>query len=667
MENLQILWYNSSKQENGRSRKPTPFRRPGRRPRVILNIQDDILKLHALGLLDKLLLDKTTKRRVMWATDAYTCLGSRYGRNEEITPELITGPNAGVIKTRARKEMEQQSSRTRQHGEVSTPLWVCRKMCDYADEMRNPKAGWQKYVDARVLEITCGEAPFLVSRYDVETGEAIPISERIGLLDRKLLAVNENAQSENDWLKWAFRAFHATYGYEFQGDNLLIARVNLLMTFEEYLWERWKRKPTISECGKLITIIVWNVWQMDGLRGTIPYGTAEEEFRQFNLFDFLDRMSEPDNENKQPRCRVYNWLGGGSVEYLALPTRGKRTMKFDFVIGNPPYQDETLGENKGFAPPIYHLFLDAAYKVADRVELIHPARFLFNAGSTPKAWNQKMLADPHLKVLHYEQDASRIFSNTEIKGGVAITYHDHSQNFGAIEIFSPYPELNTIMHKAAPKEETGSLMSIIYIQNRFNLDELYRAYPKYQSIIGSDGKDRRFRNNIFEKIRLFTEQKQNENDIAVIGVVKNKRQWRYFPIQFIDTVHENLFKWKVLVVRVNGVGGIGEILSTPIISKPNEGYTQTFIGVGGFDYEVEAQNALKYIKTKFARTMLGILKITQDNNRDTWRMVPIQNFTVNSDIDWSKSISEIDRQLYKKYGLDETEIQFIETHAKEME
>ena len=345
---------------------------------MILNIQDDILKLQSLGLLDKLLADKTTMKRIMWATDAYAALGPRYGRNEEITPELITGPNASVIKTRARKEMEQQSSRTRQHGEVSTPLWVCRKMCGYTDEMWDSKARWQKYVDARVLEITCGEAPFLVSRYDVETGEVIPVPDRIGLLDRKLRTVNENAQTEENWLKWAFRAFHATYGYEFQGDNLLIARVNLLMTFEEYLWERWRRKPTLSEYGNLITVIVWNVWQMDGLHGTIPYSTAEEEFRQFNLFEFLDGMSEPDKENKQPRCRVYNWLGGGSVEYSALPTRGKRAMKFDFVIGNPPYQEEIEGSSDR---PIYNAFMDAVYGISDKVELITPARFLFNAGN----------------------------------------------------------------------------------------------------------------------------------------------------------------------------------------------------------------------------------------------------------------------------------------------
>ena len=265
-----------------------------------------------------------------------------------------------------------------------------------------------------MLEITCGEAPFLVSRYDVESGEAIPIPERIGLLDRKLQAVNENTRTEEDWLKWVFRAFHATYGYEFQGDNLLIARVNLLMTFEEYLWERWRRKPIFSEYGKLITMIVWNVWQMDGLHGTIPYSTAEEEFRQFSLFEFLDGMSEPDKENKQPRCRVYNWLGGVSVEYSDLPTRGKRAMKFDFIIGNPPYQEEN--NNNGRQPPVYHLFIDGAYQVADKVELIHPARFLFNAGQTPKAWNQKMLNDPHLKVRYYEPDSSAIFPNIVTTG-----------------------------------------------------------------------------------------------------------------------------------------------------------------------------------------------------------------------------------------------------------
>ena len=153
---------------------------------MVINIQDDLLKIHKLGLLDKLLADKTTKKNIMWATNAYCSLGARYERNEAITPDLITGPNASVIKTRARKAMEQQSERTRQHAEVFTPLWICRKMNDYADEVWfgvgevffregrptpsvvfPPKKDWKKYVDSKRLEITCGEAPYLVSRYDV--------------------------------------------------------------------------------------------------------------------------------------------------------------------------------------------------------------------------------------------------------------------------------------------------------------------------------------------------------------------------------------------------------------------------------------------------------------------------------------------------------------------
>lgn len=342
-------------------------------------------------------------------------------------------------------------------------------------------------------------------------------------------------------------------------------------------------------------------------------------------------------------------------------------MKFDFIIGNPPYQDETVGEQKTFAPPIYHLFMDEAYKVGDRVELIHPARFLFNAGSTPKEWNQKMLNDEHLKVLYHEQDSSKIFSNTDIKGGIAITYHDAKRVLGAIGTYTLFPELASIMKKAAPASESESLMSIIYTQNKFDLEALYRDYPEYRAVIGSNGKDKRFRNNIFDKISLFSDTVIHEDDIRILGIQKNKRVWRYLPKKYIELSHENLYKRKVLLPRANGSGAIGEVLSTPLVGEPLVGYTQSFIGIGAFDMENEANAALKYVKSKFARTMLGILKITQDNDRETWRMVPLQNFTPASDIDWTASIPDIDKQLYAKYGLDEREIEFIETHVKEMQ
>lgn len=342
-------------------------------------------------------------------------------------------------------------------------------------------------------------------------------------------------------------------------------------------------------------------------------------------------------------------------------------MKFDFVIGNPPYQEDTIGDNKGFAPPVYNKFLDAAYQIADKVEMIHPARFLFNAGSTPKAWNEKMLHDPHFKVLRYEESASTIFPNTDIKGGVAITYRDLKSDFGAIEIFTKYPEVNSVLRKIETQLEYGNLSQIMYNQNKFNLDSMYADYPELRDVIGSDGRDKRFRNNIFDKIPLFSDERKSDQDVRVYGVVKNRRVWKWFPVKYIDLEHENLLKWKVLVARVNGAGVLGETLSSPVVEGPNEGYTQTFIGIGDFSTRNEAENTLKYIKTKFARVLLSVLKITQDNAIETWAKIPLQDFTSSSDIDWSQSIANIDKQLYHKYGLSDKEINFIETNVKEME
>ena len=341
---------------------------------------------------------------------------------------------------------------------------------------------------------------------------------------------------------------------------------------------------------------------------------------------------------------------------------------FDYVIGNPPYNEdfENSGDNGNFAKPVYNCFMDATYDVADKVELIHPARFLFDAGSTPKAWNEKMLNDEHFKVLHYEANSTTVFPNTDIKGGIAISYRDTTKDFGAIKTFTAFPELNSIVNKAAASDEANSVASIIYTQVRFDLDALYADYPEYKSIIGSGGKDRRFRNNAFDKVKIFSDISTSSDDIKVLGILKNKRTWKHIPLKYVDMTHENIYKWKVLVPRANGSGALGEVLSTPLIGEPLIGYTQSFIGIGSFDTESEATAAMKYIKSKFARVILGVLKVTQDNDRGVWKLIPLQDFTPNSDIDWSKSIHEIDLQLYRKYGLDEKEIEFIETHVKEM-
>lgn len=344
---------------------------------------------------------------------------------------------------------------------------------------------------------------------------------------------------------------------------------------------------------------------------------------------------------------------------------GNEDMKFDAIVGNPPYQIMATGNANG-SDPIYHLFIDAACKLGEKVSFIHPARFLFNAGKTPKDWNEKMLNDEHYKVVQYWANSGDVFPTVDIKGGVAVTYWDKNKTFEKIGTFTSYPELNGIKKKAAPTEEINSLMSIMYNQTNFDLDVLLKEHPDYIKGIGSEGKDRRLEKNIFDKIPLFTEEKTNEEDIKILGVIKNKRSYRFIPRKYLDLSHENLMKYKVLVPRSNGSGAIGEVLSTPILGEPILGYTRTFLGIGAFDSKEEAENALKYVRTKFARTMLGILKITQDNPIETWRLVPLQDFTTKSDIDWSKSIPEIDKQLYKKYGLSADEVEFIESKVREM-
>lgn len=344
-------------------------------------------------------------------------------------------------------------------------------------------------------------------------------------------------------------------------------------------------------------------------------------------------------------------------------------MKFDFAIGNPPYQEETIGDNKGFAPPVYNKFLDAACEVAEKVEMIHPARFLFNAGSTPKAWNKKMLEDEHFKIMEYEADSSRIFSNTDIKGGIVISYHDETKKYGAIEIFTKYKELNTILHKVIQDIAFISFSNIVITRTAYRLtDKMHEEHPEALSQLSS-GHAYDMSTNIFERLpQIFYDEKPNDGAeyIKILGREKNERVYKYIKREYVNDVI-NLDKYKILIPKANGIGAFGEVISAPVIQGKGIGHTETFLSIGIFDNMQEAQNAYKYIKSKFARALLGVLKTTQDITPDKWANVPMQDFTDKSDIDWSVSIANIDKQLYKKYGLSEKEIVFIENNVKEME
>lgn len=339
-------------------------------------------------------------------------------------------------------------------------------------------------------------------------------------------------------------------------------------------------------------------------------------------------------------------------------------MKFDFVIGNPPYQEDK--DDNARKPPVYNLFMEEAYKIGTGVELITPARFLFDAGQTPKKWNEKMLNDEHLKVLHYEDDGSRVFPNTEIKGGIVITYRDEEKSFGAIRIFTKYDELNSILNKV--QNNTGeSFSNIIIGAVPYHFTNIVRdRYPEYTEIIGSSFD---LRTNILDKLDkllFFEDIPKDENKyISIFGLINKKRDIRWINKEYVTTP-KNFEYYKVLLPKASGNGSFGETLTKPEVIAPFVGHTQSFISIGFCETENEAINLEKYIKTKFFRSLLGVLKTTQDLTSDKFKYIPLQDFTSSSDIDWSKSIHEIDLQLYKKYGLSNEEIDFIEKNVKEM-
>ena len=344
---------------------------------------------------------------------------------------------------------------------------------------------------------------------------------------------------------------------------------------------------------------------------------------------------------------------------------------FDYVIGNPPYQEEFTSEgNKTYAAPVYNLFMDATNEVGEKVELIHPARFLSNAGSTPKAWNRKMLNDPHFKVLRYEEDASRVFPNTDIKGGVAITYHDSKKNFGAIKVFTKYEELNRILQKVVENSHFKfvDMTSIVVTRTAYRMtDKMHEDHPEALSQL-SNGHAYDMSTNIFDRLpQIFFDADQNDGHeyVRILGRENNTRIYKFMRRDYLNNVI-NFDKFKIFVPKANGNGTYGEIITQPVISDPHIGSTESFLSIGIFETREEVENCLKYISTKFCRSLLGILKTTPDLTPEKFQYVPLQDFTANSDIDWTKSIREIDQQLYRKHGLDEEEIEFIESHVKEM-
>ena len=236
-----------------------------------VDIKEDYL-LKKDNLLEILLGDKTTSKNILWATDSYQSNGELFAPTAHITTDLVTGVYGSLIQPRAIKSKEEQLIRTRDKAEVFTPLSIVKQMNDSCDNEQITKNNWQEYVTLLKLEITCGEAPYIVSRYDPvsEKNALLPLSKRVGFLDKKLRIVSKYCETKEDWLKWSKIAFQSSYGYEWQGDSLLIARENMLYSFIDYYEDKFEKNPSISLQKEIAEIIAWNIFQMDGLKYVIP-------------------------------------------------------------------------------------------------------------------------------------------------------------------------------------------------------------------------------------------------------------------------------------------------------------------------------------------------------------------------------------------------------------
>ena len=662
-----------------------------------IDIRENYIKCLDAELLSILLKDRSSGKNIIWATDIYASKGASYDSPEAITVKLITGRFGKIIRPRIDKSQEEQKIRIKDKAEVFTPSWICNEMnnhlCDewfekkdvfntakdktwIVDNNKIPFTNekdktWQDFVKLKVLEISCGEAPFLASRYDITTGKWIDVNSRIGALDRKLRVINENCDSEQEWYNWTLVAFQSTFGYEWQGDSLLIARENLLFTFIDYYIAKFGMFPIKEYLIEIAKILSWNIWQMDGLKDVIPNSCKPIQKRQMSLFE--DEETEPclgcaKNDNSKHTgiyCKIINWETKRSIKFF----KGEKRMKFDFVIGNPPYQEnDGSGASTDAAMPLYNRFVTEAKKITnDCMSMIIPSKWMVGGRGLNK-FREETINDLHFKKINDFVDASFCFPGLHIDGGVCYFIWDRNY-YGEIN----YCYIDEYGHKNYSKRFLKNQYTDKVIRNINNVKILEKVYfdNKFADIV-SYTQPYGIRKDLFNSPEKYAKYNLSNipfpNSYKVYGVkgIKGgaKRTTGYIDAKAMIKGVDSIDKYKIFFTTSYSSNAV--IPPEEILGDKNEICTETFLLIGPFDNMESRNNCSKYIHTNFFRILLFMGKGTMQVSKSVFELIPLQDFTDKSDIDWSKSIHEIDLQLYKKYGLDQNEIDFIESHIKEM-
>ena len=645
---------------------------------------EQLIDFHApevQAVLDILLKDHSTGKNIIWATDPpeelQTVMYEPVTDRSQITTQQLGLTHYEVVLPRMMKQTDTQQQRTRKKGEVFSPAWVCNKMNNALDAdwfralgaeenagqftvelpqgwqtvetpvqfpvCKGRTPAWVQYVQSRRLEVTCGEAPFLVSRYDAATGEMIPVARRIGILDRKLRVVSENAATEDEWHKYATHAVQSTYGYEYQGDNLLLARVNLLLTYAEHLQARWQRKPTKEELQPIANIISWNLWQMDGLRLSVPGGKPQPEAEQLDLFSMFG-AAEP--QPPTVSCKVKNWRKGshGTTRNFETIQEGSTSMKFDYVIGNPPYQISDGGAGVS-ATPIYNRFIEAIKTIhPGAICLIIPAKW-YSGGKGLDKFREEMLGDRHISTLVDYSNSLDVFPNVDVAGGVC--YFVWKEAYNGKCKYTNY--------------RNGKATTAYRDLNEF---QTFIRYPVASGIVKKVKEDGELTLDKVVSSRkpfgLATTAKPMKTGDITIRYNGGRGPYKSTEIR-VGT--EMIDQWKIIISRLTAEhagqpakDGKYRVLSTMELLKPGEICSETYLVAGAFDSKEEATNYMDYLKTQFVRFLILQIAMTQQLSKASFAFVPCQDFTRK----WT------DKQLFEKYDLSSEEVNYIQGMIKEM-
>ena len=645
---------------------------------------EQLIDFHApevQAVLDTLLEDKSTGKNIIWATDPpeelQTVMYEPVTDRSQITTQQLVLTHYEVVLPRMMKQTDTQQQRTRKKGEVFSPAWVCNKMNNALDAdwfsglgagetagqftvelpqgwqtvetpVQFPACGgktpaWVQYVQSRRLEVTCGEAPFLASRYDAATGEMIPVARRIGILDRKLRVVSENAATEDEWRKYATHAVQSTYGYEYQGDNLLLARVNLLLTYAEHLQARWQRKPTKEELQPIANIISWNLWQMDGLHLSVPGGKPQPETEQLDLFSMFG-AAEP--QPPTVSCKVKNWRKGshGTAQNFETIQEGSTSMKFDYVIGNPPYQISDGGAGVS-ATPIYNRFIEAIKTThPGAICLIIPAKW-YSGGKGLDKFRGEMLGDRHISTLVDYSNSLDVFPNVDVAGGVC--YFVWKEAYNGKCKYTNY--------------RNGKATTAYRDLNEF---QTFIRYPVASEIVKKVKEDGELTLDKVVSSRkpfgLATTAKPMKTGDITLRYNGGRGPYKSTEIR-VGT--EMIDQWKIIISRLTAEhagqpakDGKYRVLSTMELLKPGEICSETYLVAGAFDSKEEATNYMDYLKTQFVRFLILQIAMTQQLSKASFAFVPCQDFTRK----WT------DKQLFERYDLSSEEVNYIQGMIKEM-